>query len=57
LEAKKKIEEIDKCISICKGNKSKIEQAYEIHQQLIDKEFKELEALIKAKRSETLEYL
>lgn len=29
------MEEIDKNISICKGNKSRIEQAYEIHEQLI----------------------
>ena len=31
IEAKKKIEEIDKCISICKGNKVRIDQVYEIH--------------------------
>ena len=30
-EAKHRIEEIDKNLNICKGNKSRIEQAYEIH--------------------------
>ena len=56
-EARKKIEELDKCLSVCKGNRGKVDQAYEIHQQLIEKEFKELELLIKAKKQETLEYL
>ena len=39
-EARTKIEEIDKNISICKGNKNRIEQAYEIHEQMIGQEFK-----------------
>lgn len=56
-EAKKRIEEIDKNLAICKGNKSRIEQAYEIHEQLIQQEFKELEKLIKKKEQENKEYL
>ena len=41
-EAKRRLEDIDKNIAICKGNKSRIEQAYQVHQQLIAQEFKEL---------------
>lgn len=39
-DAKRRIEEIDKNLTICKGNKTRIEQAYEIHEQLICQEFK-----------------
>ena len=49
-EAKKKIDDIEKCMTVCKINKGKIEQAFEIHQQIIDKEFKDLEALLRQKQ-------
>ena len=56
-EARRKIEEIDKNIITCKGNKSKIEQAFELHQQLIGQEFAELERLIKNKQQQARAFL
>ena len=34
------MEDIDKNLVICKGNKNRIEQAYEIHEQMIGQEFR-----------------
>ena len=56
-DVKHRMEEIEKNLTICKGNKNRIEQAYEIHEQMIGKEFKELEKLIKKKEQENREHL
>ena len=52
VDARKKAEEVDKSIGVCNGNKGRIGQAYQVHQQLIGQEFRELEALIRRKEQE-----
>lgn len=56
-EAKQVIEEVEGLLMVCKANKSKLEQAYLFLEQMIKKQFRELEMLLKAKEKEVSEFL
>jgi hypothetical protein len=56
-EARGRLEEVDRNLAICKGNKTRIEQAYDIHKDMLSQEFRELEALIRRKEQENREHL
>ena len=51
------IEEVEGVLMVCKSNKSKLEQAYLFLEQMIKKQFRELEQLLKAKEQEVNDFL
>jgi HPt (histidine-containing phosphotransfer) domain-containing protein len=57
LESKQVIEEVEGVLMVCKSNKSKLEQAYLFLEQMIKKQFRELEQLLKAKEQEVNDFL